>query len=45
MPELTVRPATLDDESTVLALIEELFDPPGARAPGYTRERGSTGFK
>jgi len=45
VPELTVRPATLDDESAVLALIEELFDPPGARAPGYTRERGSTGFK
>jgi GNAT superfamily N-acetyltransferase len=28
-----------------LALIEELFERPGVRAPGYTPERGRAGFK
>ncbi len=41
---ISVRPATLDDEAAVLALIEELFEPPGARAPGYTIDRGRAGF-
>ena len=42
---ITIRAATLEDEDAVLALIEELFDPPGARSPGYTTERGSRGFR
>jgi GNAT superfamily N-acetyltransferase len=29
----------------VLALIAELFEPPGVPAPGYTGERGRAGFK
>lgn len=29
----------------MLALIEELFEPPGVRAPGYTEERGRAGLK
>jgi GNAT superfamily N-acetyltransferase len=29
----------------VLQLIEELFEPPGVPAPGYTLERGRSGFK
>jgi GNAT superfamily N-acetyltransferase len=41
---ISVRPATLDDEESVLALIEELFVPPGAQAAGYTIERGRAGF-
>ena len=45
MPDLTIRAATPEDEAAVLALIEELFEPPGVRAPGYTTERGSAGFK
>lgn len=28
-----------------MALIEELFEPPGERAPGYTKERGGGGFR
>ena len=34
-----------EDAAAALALIEELFDPPGAEAPGYTEERGRAGFK
>jgi GNAT superfamily N-acetyltransferase len=34
-----------EDEAAALALIEELFEPPGVRAPGYTEERGRAGFK
>jgi GNAT superfamily N-acetyltransferase len=34
-----------EDEAAALALIEELFEPPGVRAPGYTDERGRAGFK
>ncbi len=40
-----IRPASAPDEAAVLALIEELFDPPGHRAPGYTVERGRNGFR
>lgn len=29
----------------VLALVEELFEPPGVETPGYTEERGRAGFK
>jgi len=42
---ITIRTATPDDESAALALIEELFESPGVRAPGYTAERGRAGFK
>ena len=40
-----VRPATLADEAAFLDLLEQLFDAPGAPAPGYTRDRGSNGFR
>lgn len=40
-----VRPATLDDESAFLDLLVQLFDPPGSTPQGYTRERGSEGFR
>ena len=40
-----IRPAVLADEEAVLALMEELFEPPGARARGYTPERGREGFR
>jgi GNAT superfamily N-acetyltransferase len=43
--EITIRLATPEDEGAALALIEELFEPPGAEAPGYTEERGRAGFK
>jgi len=42
---IEIRPATLADEEPFLDLLEQLFEPPGARAPGYTRERGSFGFR
>jgi GNAT superfamily N-acetyltransferase len=42
---LSVRPATLADERAVLALFEELFDPPGRRPRHYTQERGASGFR
>ena len=42
---IDVRPATLADEAAFLNLLEQLFDAPGAPAPGYTRERGSNGFR
>jgi GNAT superfamily N-acetyltransferase len=42
---LTIRPAALHDEEPVLALFEELFDPPGRRPRAYTRERGAAGFR
>jgi GNAT superfamily N-acetyltransferase len=44
-PEISVRAATPEDEPAALALIEELFEPPGVRAPGYSPERGRAGFK
>ena len=42
---IDIRPATLADEAAFLELLEQLFDAPGAPAPGYTRERGSNGFR
>ena len=39
-----IRPAGQADEEAVLALIEELFEPPGARPKGYSPERGREGF-
>jgi len=42
---LTIRPATLDDEATVLDLVEELFAPPGSRPPGYRRERAVYAYR
>jgi GNAT superfamily N-acetyltransferase len=41
----TIRPPTAADEAAVLALLEELFEPPGAFPPGYTPERGREGFR
>ena len=41
---MIIRPAVLEDEGALLRLIEELFEPPGAIAPGYTVERGRAGF-
>lgn len=43
--DITVRPATAADVEAVLALVSQLFDPPGARAPGYTEERGRYGIR
>jgi GNAT superfamily N-acetyltransferase len=45
MSDIEVRPAISSDEVAVLALLEELFEPPGAFPPGYTRERGREGFR
>lgn len=45
MSDVAVRPATFDDEDAVLRLIEELFEPPGARPVDYTRERAAEGFR
>lgn len=42
---IEVRPATLADEAAFLDLLEQLFDAPGAPPPGYTRQRGSNGFR
>ena len=42
---LTVRAATADDERATLDLIEELFEPPGSRPPGYRRERAAAAFR
>ena len=42
---IDIRPATLADEAAFLDLLEQLFDAPGAPAPGYTRERGRHGFR
>lgn len=43
--ECIIRPAVPTDEAAVLALIEELFEPPGERSPDYSRERGREGFR
>lgn len=43
--EITVRAATPADADAVLALIPQLFEPPGRRAPGYTEERGRKGIR
>jgi GNAT superfamily N-acetyltransferase len=42
---MRIRPAVPADEAAVLALIEELFEPPGARPKGYSPERGREGFR
>ena len=41
----TIRAATAADEAQVLDLIEELFESPGGFPRGYTRGRGSEGFR
>ncbi len=45
MADITIRAARLDDEVEVLALIEELFVPPGRKPADYTRERAQEGFR
>ncbi|TMB65741.1 MAG: GNAT family N-acetyltransferase [Chloroflexi bacterium] len=40
-----IRPATPADEEDALDLLEQLFEPPGAVPPDYTRERASTAFR
>ena len=42
---MIVRAAVADDEAAVLRLVEELFEPPGRRPPGYSSERASGGFR
>ena len=42
---MIVRTAVPDDEPAALRLIEELFEPPGRRPPGYSSERAATGFR
>jgi len=42
---MRIRPAVPADEETVLAVIEELFEPPGGRPKGYSPERGREGFR
>ena len=42
---LTIRKGTIEDENAVLDLLEQLFEPPGGFPHGYTRERGSEGFR
>ncbi|MDP2674664.1 MAG: GNAT family N-acetyltransferase [Dehalococcoidia bacterium] len=42
---MRIRPAVSTDEEAVLALIEELFEPPGARPSRYSPERGREGFR
>ena len=42
---LTIRPATAEDQTAVLDLIEELFAPPGSRPPNYRRERAAYAFR
>ena len=44
-PGITIRPAGLADEPAVLALLEELFEPPGGFPHGYTLDRGRQGFR
>ena len=43
--KLTIRVAIPADEDAVVALIPQLFEAPGRRAPGYTEERGRTGIR
>ncbi len=38
MSSVSIRPARFDDEAEVLALIPELFAPPGAKPPRYNVE-------
>ena len=43
--DITIRTATEGDEEAILVLLEQLFEAPGRRAPGYTEERGRTGIR
>ncbi len=43
--EITIRPATPADEDAILALLPQLFEAPGRKAPGYTEERGRAGIR
>ncbi len=45
MATVEIRPATPADEEAVLALMEQLFEAPGARPSYYTAERGRAGFR
>ncbi|HXH22875.1 MAG TPA: GNAT family N-acetyltransferase [Dehalococcoidia bacterium] len=42
---MQIRPATIADEDTVLDLIRELFEPPGARPDDFSEERGREGIR
>lgn len=42
---IAIRAAMNSDEAAVLDLLEALFEPPGARPPGYARERAATAFR
>ena len=42
---IIVRPATRKDEKEILALLEELFEPPGSRPPGYSEDRARKGIR
>ncbi len=42
---LTIRTAGMEDETMVLDLMEELFEPPGSRPPGYHRERAARAYR
>ena len=43
--DFAIRPAVPADEEAALALIEELFEEPGARPRRYSPERGREGFR
>ena len=45
MTGVAVRSATAADQDATLDLIEELFEPPGARPRGYTPERAREGVR
>jgi len=40
-----MRKAKAADEEAILALLPQLFEAPGRRAPGYTEERGRYGIR
>jgi GNAT superfamily N-acetyltransferase len=42
---ITIRPAALDDGAVALALLEELFVPPGRKPVDYTIDRANEGFR
>ncbi len=42
---ITIRPASLDDAAVALALLEELFVPPGRKPADYTPDRAKEGFR
>ena len=45
MTEHSIRPATAADESAVLDLMQELFEPPGIKPDDYSPERARAGFQ